>query len=138
MNLKKLQKNKKDLSNSVNLIPMINLIFLLLIFFLLTGVISKKDSIEIIRPSSSFGEQEKNSKEFNVIKINNKNHFFFDEQKIDVEDINSIPKLRDKKLIIEIDKSSNVYNFNKLIKELKKYDIKKIFIKVKEKEVNNV
>jgi len=138
MNLKELQKDKKDLSNSVNLIPMINLIFLLLIFFLLTGVISKKDSIEIIRPSSSFGEQEKNLKEYNVIKINNKNHFFFDEQKINIDDILSIPKLKDKKLIIEIDKSSNIYNFNKLIKELKKIDIKKIFIKVKEKEVNNV
>ena len=64
--------------------------------------------------------------------------FFFDEQKINIDDILSIPKLKDKKLIIEIDKSSNVYHFNKLIKELKKIDIKKIFIKVKEKEVNNV
>ena len=40
----RLRKNnkKKDFNDSINLIPMINLIFLLLIFFLLTGVIQKK------------------------------------------------------------------------------------------------
>ena len=41
----RLRKNnkKKEFNDSINLIPMINLIFLLLIFFLLTGVIQKKD-----------------------------------------------------------------------------------------------
>ena len=42
MNLKKLYKQNNDLGNSINLIPMINLIFLLLIFFMLTGVVRKK------------------------------------------------------------------------------------------------
>ena len=46
MNLKKFHK-QKDSIEMVNLIPMINLIFLLLIFFLLTGVVSKKDLIDI-------------------------------------------------------------------------------------------
>ena len=43
----RLRKNnkKKEFNDSINLIPMINLIFLLLIFFLLTGVIQKKDEI---------------------------------------------------------------------------------------------
>ena len=49
------KQNKKNLSESINLIPMINLIFLLLIFFLLTGVIQKKDNPEISIPESSEG-----------------------------------------------------------------------------------
>ena len=53
------KQNKKNLSESVNLIPMINLIFLLLIFFLLTGVIQKKDNPEISIPESSQGVKKK-------------------------------------------------------------------------------
>ena len=56
MHLKKSQRPNKTLE-MVNLIPMINLIFLLLIFFLLTGVISKKDSSDISRPESEFGNE---------------------------------------------------------------------------------
>ena len=55
----RLRKNnkKKDFNDSINLIPMINLIFLLLIFFLLTGVIQKKDEIEVTIPESFFGKK---------------------------------------------------------------------------------
>ena len=61
MNLKKLPYKKKQLDEIINLIPMINLIFLLLIFFLLTGVVSKKDFINIERPKSEFGIKKKNN-----------------------------------------------------------------------------
>ena len=45
----RLRKNnkKKEFNDSINLIPMINLIFLLLIFFLLTGVIQKKMRLKL-------------------------------------------------------------------------------------------
>ena len=54
------KQNKKNLSESVNLIPMINLIFLLLIFFLLTGVIQKKDNPEISIPELRYKSVLKN------------------------------------------------------------------------------
>ena len=55
----RLRKNnkKKGFNDSINLIPMINLIFLLLIFFLLTGVIQKKDEVEVTIPESFFGKK---------------------------------------------------------------------------------
>ena len=40
---------------------MINLIFLLLIFFLLTGVIQKKDVVDVSIPESFFGKKKKMS-----------------------------------------------------------------------------
>ena len=55
MNLK--NKKKKDLQDSLNLIPMINLIFLLLIFFMLTGVITKKEKILVDYPYSIHGNK---------------------------------------------------------------------------------
>ena len=56
MHLRRFKRRNKPLE-LVNLIPMINLIFLLLIFFLLTGVISKKDSNDISRPESVYGKE---------------------------------------------------------------------------------
>ena len=55
----RLRKNnkKKEFNDSINLIPMINLIFLLLIYYLLTGVIQKKDEIEVTIPESFFGKK---------------------------------------------------------------------------------
>ena len=47
------KKEKKE----INLIPMINVIFLLLIFFMLTGVIEKKNVYIIERPYSDFAEK---------------------------------------------------------------------------------
>ena len=63
-------KKKNQTKELVNLIPMINLVFLLLIFFLLTGVISQKDPIEISKPDSIFGEQ-------NSIKKKRKKYFCY-------------------------------------------------------------
>ncbi len=50
---------KKSISDSIDLIPMINLIFLLLIFFMLTGVIKKKDTLDIKRAESIHGIESK-------------------------------------------------------------------------------
>ena len=41
----------------LDLIPMINVVFLLLIFFLLTGVIQKKDDTDVSIPTSFFGKK---------------------------------------------------------------------------------
>ena len=132
MNLKKLINKRKDLSNSVNLIPMINLIFLLLIFFLLTGVITKKDSNKIVKPISEFGEENERSQQKKIFTINDENKIFFEDKEIDIKDIKLFLNSKEESLVVQIDRNSDIYNFNKMIKELKKINIKKIFIKVKD------
>ncbi len=136
MNLKKLYKQNNDLGNSVNLIPMINLIFLLLIFFMLTGVVRKKDSSEIEKPTSLFGEERKKNEGLKMLKLNSKNKIFFEEREIKIVDIETIFNSDEKNLILEIDKNSDIFFFNKIMKELKKKNIEKIFIKVQE-EIDN-
>ena len=132
MNLKKLINKRKDLSNSVNLIPMINLIFLLLIFFLLTGVITKKDSNKIVKPISEFGEENERSQQKKIFTINDENKFFFEDKEIDIKDIKLFLNSKEESLVVQIDRNSDIYNFNKMIKKLKKINIKKIFIKFKD------
>ena len=82
-------KNKKHVSDSINLIPMINLVFLLLIFFLLTGVVSKKESIKIIRPFSIYGLQnEIKEKELSFTVLGSQ--IFYDGKKITKSDLEKL------------------------------------------------
>ena len=133
MNLKKFKRHVKPLE-MVNLIPMINLIFLLLIFFLLTGVISKKDSNDISRPESEFGKEVEINNKNIVFTINKKNEILYENKKIKIEELSNFILSKNKKYILDLDKESSIHFFNRIIKEFKEKDIKKVFVKVIEKE----
>ena len=133
MNLKKLQRHSKPLE-MVNLIPMINLIFLLLIFFLLTGVVSKKDTNDISRPESEFGKKVEIDNENIVFTVNNKNEILYENKKLNIEELSNFLSTKNNKYILDLDRDSSIHFFNKIIKELKNKDIKKVFVRVIEKE----
>ena len=133
MNLKKLQRHNKPLE-MVNLIPMINLIFLLLIFFLLTGVVSKKDSNDISRPESEFGKKVEIDNQNIVFTINNQNEILYENKKLKIEELSNFLFTKNNKYILDLDRDSSIHFFNKIIKELKNKDIKKVFVRVIEKE----
>ena len=125
-------KNKKHVSDSINLIPMINLVFLLLIFFLLTGVVSKKESIKIIKPFSIYGLQnEVKEKELSFTVLGSQ--IFLDGKKITTKDLENLANSM-QRIVLNIDKNVKILDFNKIIKILKKKNIKRIFVKVSEKE----
>ena len=133
MHLKKFKRPNKTLE-MVNLIPMINLIFLLLIFFLLTGVVSKKDSNEISRPESEFGNEVEIDNQNIVFTINKENQILYENKKLKIEELSNFILSKDKKYILDLDKESSIHFFNRIIKEFKEKDIKKVFVKVIEKE----
>ena len=133
MHLKKSQRPNKTLE-MVNLIPMINLIFLLLIFFLLTGVISKKDSSDISRPVSEFGNEVEIDNQSVVFIINKNNEILYENKSLNIEELSNFIQSKNKKYILDLDKESSIHFFNRIIKEFKEKDIKKVFVKVIEKE----
>ena len=109
---------------------MINLIFLLLIFFLLTGVIQKKDEIEVTIPESFFGEKKIELKE--TLTVRKDGSFLWNNREVEKEDILNILE-NDSKIIINIDEEASIKKFNELIKLFKMKEIKKVFINVKHK-----
>ena len=132
----RLRKNnkKKEFNDSINLIPMINLIFLLLIFFLLTGVIQKKDEIEVTIPESFFGKKKIELKE--TLTVRKDGSFLWNNREVEKEDILSILE-NDSKIIINIDEEASIKKFYELIKLFKMKEIKKVFINVKHKNDKN-
>ena len=121
------KKNKKKFNDSINLIPMINLIFLLLIFFLLTGVIRYTD---VSIPTSFFGKKKSEIKE--TLTIKKGGIFIWKNEIINKENLDKILDSNNK-IIINIDEEASIQKFNEIIKIFKSKKINKIFINVKHK-----
>ena len=128
-----LRKNnkKKNFNDSINLIPMINLIFLLLIFFLLTGVVQKKDEVEVTIPESFFGKKKIELKE--TLTVKKDGSFLWNNREVKIEDILNILENKSN-IIVNIDEEASIEKFNELIKLYKLKGLKKIFINVKHKK----
>ena len=126
------RKNKKiDLGESVNLIPMINIIFLLLIFFLLTGIIQKKDNQNIVIPESSKGVRKESLLVQNILSINETDNITFNDKPIEVSDLQKLNLVKDDKLLINIDKNIKIKKLNQVLVNLKKIGLEKIHLNVR-------
>ena len=130
-------KKEANLSESINLIPMINLVFLLLIFFLLTGIIQKKEDPSILIPESNQGMKKDNFSNEQTIQVNENGILKLNEKIISSEDLNTL-KTEDKDiLILNIDKNVKIKKTNEIFKNLKSAGFEKVFINVTEKNASN-
>ena len=121
---------KKNISDSIDLIPMINLIFLLLIFFMLTGVIKKKDILEIKRAESIHGVESKVLNDETLLSLNQDGKIYLNNILTELDNLESNIDSSSSKLVIDVDKRVKILEFNKLLEKIKELNKKKVFIKV--------
>ena len=124
------KKNQLTFAESINLIPMINLVFLLLIFFLLTGVIQKKEDPEIIIPESELGIKKNSLKNQLIIQVNSRGLLKINEEKISVNELKSLRLNKDDIIILNIDKNITIKKTNEFFKIFKSMGLEKIHINV--------
>ena len=130
-------KKETNLSDSINLIPMINLVFLLLIFFLLTGIIQKKEDPSILIPESDQGMKKDSFSNNYTIQVNENGILKLNEKIIKSEDLNKLKKTNIDALILNIDKKIKIKKTNEIFKDLKAAGFEKIFLNVTEKDASN-
>ena len=130
-------KKEANLSESINLIPMINLVFLLLIFFLLTGIIQKKEDPSILIPESNQGMKKDNFSNKQTIQVNENGILKVNNKIIEKNDLKKLKTDNFKVLILNIDKNIKIKKTNEIFKKLKSAGFKKIFINVIEKNASN-
>jgi len=108
------------------LLPLVNIIFLLLIFFMIVGVIEKsivKD--DLLLPKVEL-EKFNNDDTAKIFFDKNKN-LYIDEEKINIKDISSkIKSLKSKEIILVADESILIDEINTILLELQKNKINKI------------
>ena len=121
---------KKSISDSIDLIPMINLVFLLLIFFMLTCVIKKKDTLDIKRAESIHGIESKVLNDETLLSLNEDGNIYLNNILTELDNLESSIDFSNTKLVIDVDKRVKILEFNKLLDKIKELNKKKVFIKV--------
>jgi biopolymer transport protein ExbD len=118
-------KDKKEYDDD-GLLPLVNIIFLLLIFFMIAGVIEKKivrDNLEL--PSAELSRFE--NKEVTKIYIDKDNNYFLNDKITSNENIIShIKEKKIKEVILIADKFLLINDISKLLNNLHKNNIKNI------------
>jgi biopolymer transport protein ExbD len=118
-------KDKREYDDD-GLLPLVNIIFLLLIFFMIAGVIEKKivrDNLEL--PSAELSRFE--NKELTKIYIDKDNNYFLNDKITSNENIIIyIKEKRIKEVILIADKTLLINDISKLLNNLHKNNIKNI------------
>ena len=120
-------KNLKPVAtNDDNLLPLVNIIFLLLIFFMLAGVIAKqKDLYDVDLASATIEDYVEQNK--NVLFISKDGLLILNDIKIDKADLkNKLGQLKDKNILIAADGSLISSQLNNILLILSDSDIKNV------------
>ena len=125
----KLRNRENFRSNENSMLPLVNIIFLLLIFFMIAGVIQKqKELYEIDLGKETIDKYVE--KKINTIFINDDGSLIFNDKPITFDNLNSlVANIKDKsELMVAADKELSAFRLNQVLLILAKQDIKKIFI----------
>lgn len=125
----KLRSRNKHDTNENSMLPLVNIIFLLLIFFMIAGVIQKqKELYEIDLGKATIDKYVE--KEINTIFIDDDGSLIFNDKPITFDDLsNEIINMKNKnELMIAADKELSAFRLNQVLLILAKQDIKKLFI----------
>ena len=129
----KFKKTKNKISNDENLLPLVNIIFLLLIFFMLAGVIAKqKEMYDVDLATAVIDEYADEDNE--IIFIKSDNTIIFNDVAITSESLgDKLENLKDKNIIIAADKNISTNTLNKVLIKLNKNQISNVRLLTNEK-----
>ena len=117
--------SRREFRSLIDITPMIDLVFLLVIFFMVTSSLGKISSINVNLPRAD--KSDENITGEAVVSINKDNEIFFNDVKVDSSKIQEeAGKLADfkGKIIIRADKESNYESVVSVIDALNKKGVK--------------
>ena len=130
-------KDNNESENSINILPMIDIIFAILSFFIISSLYLKRiDSIKVNLPKSSTAIRERNKPQ--IITIDNNEKIYFNSNEISLENISAlirtnIGNLQEPIVILRADTSVKHGLIVNLLDELRKLENLKIGISTEKK-----
>ena len=130
-------KEKNESENLINILPMIDIIFAILSFFIISSLyLTKIDSIEVNLPKASTALKEKNKTQ--IITVDDKKKIYFQSKEINLNNISSIirmntEKIQDPIVILRADASINYGLIVNILDELRKIENLKVGISTDKK-----
>tara|TARA_B100000989_G_scaffold141992_1_gene105714 strand:- start:88 stop:489 length:402 start_codon:yes stop_codon:yes gene_type:complete len=130
-------KDNKESENSINILPMIDIIFAILSFFIISSLyLTKIDSIKVNLPKSSTSIREQNKSQ--IITVDNNGKIYFNSNEVSLENISAlirtnIENLEEPIVILRADTSVKHGLIVNLLDELRKLENLKIGISTEKK-----
>ena len=130
-------KDKNESENSINILPMIDIIFAILSFFIISSLyLTKIDSIKVNLPKSSTAIREQNKPQ--IITVDNNEKIYFNSNEISLKDISTlirtnIENIEEPIVILRADTSVKHGLIVSLLDELRKIENLKIGISTDKK-----
>ena len=130
-------KEKNETGDSINILPMIDIIFAILSFFIISSLyLTKIDSIKVNLPRASTAVREENKPQ--IITVDDKKKIYFQSREINLNNIFSIinantEKIQDPIVILRADTSVNHGLIVNILDELRKIENLKIGISTDKK-----
>lgn len=123
------KKLRQEEESSIDVTPMLDVVFIMLIFFIVTSVFIKEAGIEVNRPDATTSTPKENVSI--LVAINDNNEIWIDKRRVDVRAVKSvIERLRAENpeggLVIQADDQANVKTMTAVAdaaRELGLYDI---------------
>ena len=125
-------KDNNESENSINILPMIDIIFAILSFFIISSLyLTKIDSIKVNLPKSSTAVRQKNKPQ--IITVDNNEKIYFNSNEISLKDISTlirtnIENIEEPIVILRADTSVKHGLIVTLLDELRKIENLKIGI----------
>ena len=130
-------KDNNESENSINILPMIDIIFAILSFFIISSLyLTKIDSIKVNLPKSSTAVREKNKPQ--IITVDNNEKIYFNSNQVSLKNISAlirtnIENIEDPIVILRADTSVKHGLIVSLLDELRKIENLKIGISTDKK-----
>ena len=130
-------KKNNESENLINILPMIDIIFAILSFFIISSLyLTKIDSIKVNLPKSSTAVREKNKPQ--IITVNSNEKIYFQSTEITLENISSliqknIENIEEPIIILNADISVKYGLIVNILDELRKIENLKIAISTEKK-----
>ena len=129
--MKKFTHNKTKEETEINLTPMLDVVFIMLIFFIVTTSFVKEAGIQVNRPSAATTEQK--TKANMIVAIRKNNEIWIDKRIVDIRAVRAnIEKLKSlnsqNSIVIQSDKEATTDILIKVMDQIRLAGIKEISI----------
>lgn len=122
--------NAEEEAGAIDLTPMLDVVFIMLIFFIVTATFIKEPGIEVNRPDATTATDDKSNI---LIAVNSKNEIWIDKAKVDSRQVKKqIQLLRAENpksgVVIQADKGANIKTLTEVAQAARELGIDKVSI----------
>ena len=113
-------KSRNKVSADFNMSSMTDIVFLLLIFFMLTSTLVTQNALELVLPQSSSKNTETTSLSVSIEKKDNAINYYIDKEEVEFEKLEAkliikLRDLKDKGIVLNADKSVEIEHVVKVM-----------------------